>query len=114
MFIPKDQNNLLLTPSIYYHWGAFSVIQCLKNYEVSLVKFNLSIQDHDMPGKRYNYTIFVNTGADGSGVIHQVTGDITSSNGMIYISEPTENPVRSQTFYTSLGVTQAFKYPDSW
>jgi hypothetical protein len=82
-------------------------------YEVHLAKFNLAMQDPDMPGIRYHTTIFVRTGADNSGTIHHVTGDVTSVGGMSYTPRP-HDP--SETFHSleKLGVTSVASHPSDW
>jgi len=54
--------------------------------------------------------------ADGSGILHHVTGDITSSGGMHYAPTAREDPKRSQTFHSSqkLGVTPVSKHTIEW
>lgn len=85
-------------------------------YTVYLVRSNLSIVDPDMPAPRYHTAIFVETQPDGSGVLHEVNGDITSSEGMRYESKFQTNPEDSSTFYSkeALGVTDAARYPKSF
>lgn len=85
-------------------------------YQVSLVKFHLGIQDPDISGERQHTTIFVQTGEDGSGTIHQVTGDVTSSEGMYYFPAPTGDPTSLEDFHSSrkLGVTPASTHPAEW
>ncbi|KAE8322479.1 hypothetical protein BDV39DRAFT_218543 [Aspergillus sergii] len=85
-------------------------------YEVFLIRTTLAMQDPDLPGPRFHTTIFVKTGPNGNGTIHEVTGDITSAEGMYYTRTPSEAPELSPEFYTSqkLGVTQACKHPDEW
>ncbi|KAI9672987.1 MAG: hypothetical protein M1817_003151 [Caeruleum heppii] len=46
------------------------------------VKYSLPIPDPDMPQPRYHTMIFAQTNADGSGIIHHVTGDLVT--GMSY------------------------------
>lgn len=55
-----------------------------QQYRVYTVRFSLSMPDPDMPTPRYHTAIFVETGEDGSGYLHHVTGDITSMGGMRY------------------------------
>ncbi|KAL2005974.1 hypothetical protein VTN00DRAFT_9628 [Thermoascus crustaceus] len=87
-----------------------------QQYCVFVVKFKLSIPDPDMPTPRYHTTIFVETQEDGSGYLHHVTGDITSSGGMRYEKKFRDQPEESATFYskTELGVTDASTYPNSF
>ncbi|RJE23171.1 hypothetical protein PHISCL_04478 [Aspergillus sclerotialis] len=86
------------------------------HYEVFLTKFHLTIQDPDTPGPRHHTTIFVQTSSDGSGILHQVTGDITSPAGMSYTPTPSTAPEQSETFHSSqrLGTTPASTHPDEW
>ncbi|PLB46456.1 hypothetical protein P170DRAFT_216394 [Aspergillus steynii IBT 23096] len=85
-------------------------------YQVFLVKFTLSLQDPDIPGERHHHTIFVQTAEDGSGTIHQVTGDVASQDGMYYFPAPTDDPVCSEEFHSSqkLGVTPSSTHPAQW
>ncbi|KAL2823525.1 hypothetical protein BDW59DRAFT_148565, partial [Aspergillus cavernicola] len=57
------------------------------------------------------------TGEEGAGTLHQVTGDITSADGMQYtpISEP-PTPDQCEAIHSldKLGVTPTAKYPDEW
>ncbi len=85
-----------------------------EHYGVYKLKFNIAFPDPDMPQPRYHHIIFVETGADGSGIKFHVTGDITS--GMKYESKPYHNPRNSNTPYTSefLGYTSCGTVPDQW
>ncbi|KAI2896001.1 hypothetical protein CBS63078_8340 [Aspergillus niger] len=85
-------------------------------YEVYLARYSLAMPDPDMPGPRFHTTIFVKTAADKSGILHHVTGDITSPNGMTYTPQQRHSPEYSQTFHSleKLGVTPASKHPDDW
>lgn len=85
-------------------------------YEVYIARYNLAVQDPDIPGLRFHTAIFVKTAADKSGILHHVTGDITSPNGMTYTPQQRSNPEYSQTFHSleKLGVTPASKHPDDW
>ncbi|KAL4862352.1 hypothetical protein BDV12DRAFT_178954 [Aspergillus spectabilis] len=82
-------------------------------YAVYLAKFNLAMQDPDIPGIRYHTTLFVKTGADDAGTIHHVTGDVTSASGMSYTPRP-HDP--SEPFHSleKLGVTSAASHPRGW
>ena len=88
----------------------------MSTHEVYLTKFHLSMPDPDIPGPRHHTAIFVKTESDGSGILHQVTGDITTPNGMYYTQTPTTAPEQSEIFYSSekLGTTPASKHPDEW
>lgn len=85
-------------------------------YPVFLTKFHLGMQDPHASGPRYHTTIFVASEADGSGILHQVTGDISSPRGMFYYPNLTDPPEHSETFYSKeqLGVTDASTHPASW
>ncbi|KAB8213011.1 hypothetical protein BDV33DRAFT_185658 [Aspergillus novoparasiticus] len=85
-------------------------------YEVYLARYSLAMPDPDMPGPRFHTTIFVKTAADKSGILHHVTGDITSPNGMKYTPQQRHSPEYSQTFHSleKLGVTPVSKHPDDW
>ena len=74
------------------------------------------MQDPDLPEPRVHTTIFVKAGPDGNGTIHEVTGDITSSEGMYYTRTLSEAPELSTEFHASLklGVTLACKPPGEW
>lgn len=85
-------------------------------YPVFLTRFHLDMQDPHASGPRYHTTIFVASEADGSGVLHQVTGDISSPRGMYYYPSLMDPPEHSETFYSKeqLGVTDASTHPASW
>lgn len=87
-----------------------------QHYQVFLVKFTLSMQDPDLPGERHHTTLFVQTADDGSGTIHQVTGDITSKEGMYYFPTPADDPICSEEFHSSqkLGITPKSTHPGLW
>ncbi|KAK3065206.1 hypothetical protein LTS18_005992 [Coniosporium uncinatum] len=73
--------------------------------------------DPDIEGTRYHTTIFVETEpSSGKGVIHHVTGDITSANGMRYERKQRDRPEDSRTYHSKefLGYTIASTYPQSW
>ncbi|RFU25960.1 hypothetical protein B7463_g10379, partial [Scytalidium lignicola] len=80
------------------------------SYNVYKIKYTIAIPDPDMPSPRYHHVIFVETHADGGGVIHNVTGDITS--GMHYETENSGRPENSETFFEKeyLGKTKAVDY----
>ena len=83
-------------------------------YAVWKLRFNLAVQDPHTSGTRYHTTIFVETNsADGSGVLHHVTGDITSAGGMRYEKKTSKKPEDSRTFNSKelLGYTDAKTYP---
>lgn len=86
-------------------------------YSVYKSRFSLDMADPDMPQPRY-HTIFVveTREADQSGILHHVTGDITSSHGMRYERKPRSRPKESRTFYNKelLGYTLANSYPASF
>ncbi|XMA07256.1 hypothetical protein WAI453_000047 [Rhynchosporium graminicola] len=69
------------------------------------------MSDPDMPGPRYHNVIFVETQKDGSGIVHHVTGDITS--GMVYATKQGRRPETSDTFYAKefLGTIESVNYP---
>jgi hypothetical protein len=85
-------------------------------YEVYLARYSLPMQDPDMLGPRFHTTIFVKTAADKSGVLHHVTGDIISANGMTYTPQQRRSPEHSQSFHSleKLGVTPESKHPVDW
>ncbi|KAL3451396.1 hypothetical protein BJX65DRAFT_267858 [Aspergillus insuetus] len=85
-------------------------------YPVFIARYTLAIQDPDTPGPRYHTGIFVATSSDGSGVLHQVTGDVTSPDGMVYTPTSEPAPQESEVFYSieELGVTPAERYPGDW
>ncbi|KAE8146852.1 hypothetical protein BDV25DRAFT_161623 [Aspergillus avenaceus] len=85
-------------------------------YEVYLARFNLAIQDPDLPAPRYHTTIFVKTATNNDGTEHQVTGDITSATGMTYFPQERSSPEYSQTIHSfeKLGVTPASRHPADW
>lgn len=81
------------------------------SYNVFKIRYKIAIADPDMPSPRYHNVIFVETGANGDGIIHHVTGDITS--GMSYASKKGRRPEESETFYAKdfLGTIQKSDYP---
>lgn len=62
---------------------------------------------------RYHTVIFVEAGANGSGYLHHVTGDITSVGGMSYEKQFSELPEESATFHAKelLDPAEASTYP---
>lgn len=73
--------------------------------------------DPDLPSPRYHTAIFVETDpVTGSGTIHELTGDITSPEGMYYESKLALRPESIDNFFsrTLLGMTVAAHYPNSW
>ncbi|KAF2461282.1 hypothetical protein BDY21DRAFT_82679 [Lineolata rhizophorae] len=86
-------------------------------YRVYIIRERLSIQDPDMPSPRYHTSILVETKPEtGGGIIHQVTGDITSAGGMWYEHEFRDKPQESDDFISKelLGVTHASTHPVQW
>ncbi|KAF1345143.1 hypothetical protein BDV97DRAFT_379149 [Delphinella strobiligena] len=81
------------------------------SYEVYRVEFTIAIPDPDMPSPLYHNVLFVETGPEGRGRIHHVTGDITT--GMHYDSKPGRKPEESRTFFSKelLGAIIAKDYP---
>lgn len=75
------------------------------------VKYSLAIPDPDMPQPRYHTIIFARTNADGSGIIHHVTGDLVT--GMRYESKDGRDPEKSATFFSKeyLGAIPISSYP---
>lgn len=69
------------------------------------------MQDPDMPIPRYHNVIFVEIEADGSGVVHHVTGDITS--GMVYATRREGRPEESEIFVRKefIGTVESTTYP---
>ncbi|KAK4096463.1 hypothetical protein N658DRAFT_458665 [Parathielavia hyrcaniae] len=87
------------------------------SYRVYKLKFELAMQDPDMPAPRFHHVIFVESNpTDGSGVKFHVTGDITSGSGMKYESTSDPNPASSDTNYTKelLGYTSAKNFKALW
>ena len=82
-----------------------------RRYNVYKVRDETAIPDPDMPGPRYHTFIFVETEPDGSGYIHQVTGDLVT--GMRYESKRAERPKDSEAFHSkeSIGTVLASSYP---
>jgi hypothetical protein len=81
------------------------------SYNVFKVKYTIAMPDPDMPSPRYHNVIFVESEPNGDGIIHHVTGDITS--GMTYATKNGKRPEQSQTFYGKefLGTVNAQDYP---
>ncbi|KAI1770155.1 hypothetical protein F4818DRAFT_434108 [Hypoxylon cercidicola] len=67
-------------------------------YAVYKLRFNLAMQDPDVPGTRYHTVLFVETNPDKSGRMYHVTGDITS--GMTFDTKSYHNPELSQNLHT--------------
>ncbi|KAL4783105.1 hypothetical protein BJX76DRAFT_358339 [Aspergillus varians] len=82
------------------------------HYEAYIVKSTLAMQDPDEPETRYHTVIFIVTNDNGSGVSHDVNGDITS--GMTYQVKEAPKPETSETFHRKefLGLVQKAKYPE--
>ncbi|KAL4925341.1 uncharacterized protein BDV17DRAFT_294565 [Aspergillus undulatus] len=87
-------------------------------HEVYLVRYELSIQDPDLPSPRYHTAILVETGSlgTGTGTLHQVTGDITSEGGMYYFPQDKseQDKVQQPRSMEYIGVTPASSYPAEW
>lgn len=85
-------------------------------WNVFLARYSLGVADPDMPGTRYHTVLFVETGVDRSGLLHQVTGDITSDSGMCYTPQPSEFPEHSESNISCerLGFTPVSKHPGHW
>ncbi|EQK97766.1 hypothetical protein OCS_06522 [Ophiocordyceps sinensis CO18] len=85
-------------------------------YRVYKLRFNLAMQDPDMPIPRFHTQIFIETNAEGpgTGTKHHVIGDIVT--GMYYESKPCHNPDRSESLYSKelLGYTNASIYPQEF
>ncbi|KAF7960570.1 hypothetical protein EAE96_000249 [Botrytis aclada] len=81
------------------------------SYNVYQMQYTLSLQDPDMPGIRYHNVIYVELVPGYSGIIHHVTGDITS--GMRYDSKPRIRPETSDAFESKklIGTIKASDYP---
>ena len=85
----------------------------IEHYNVYRVRYNLELADPDVPGPRYHNVLFVETGADGSGTIHHVVGDMVQ--GMTYQAKRGRRPEESASFYNKdfLGTVSASSYPGS-
>ncbi|OBT57041.1 hypothetical protein VE04_02615 [Pseudogymnoascus sp. 24MN13] len=72
----------------------------------------MAMPDPDMPSPRYHNVIFVEIEADGSGVVHHVTGDITS--GMVYGTRREGRPEESEIFVRKelIGTAESATYPE--
>lgn len=81
------------------------------SYKVYRIKHTLAMQDPDMPSPRHHNMIFVETQDDGSGMVHHVTGDITT--GMQYDTRHDTKPEDSETFFAKelLGTMEAADHP---
>ena len=84
-----------------------------RRYNVFKVRDTTALPDADMPGPRYHTFIFVETETDGSGYIHQVTGDLVT--GMKYESKPAGRPESSEAFHSKdlIGTVLASSYPSN-
>lgn len=74
------------------------------------IQWYLAFQDPLMPQTtRYHTNLFIETSPDGSGIIHEVNGDIVSVNGMTYFQFPSPPPELIESFYrrTLLGEINA-------
>lgn len=85
-------------------------------YRVFKVKFELTMQDPDMPSPRYHTIVSLETNdpEPGSGIKHHVTGDIV--NGMHYESKPCDNPDEADDLHSgeTIGYATALDYPQTW
>lgn len=88
-----------------------TAIQRVMSYKVYQIRYTIAIPDPDMPSPRYHHVIFVETDDNGGGIIHHVTGDITS--GMSYDTKRGRRPEDSESFYAKsyLGVINKADYP---
>ncbi|RDH32889.1 hypothetical protein BDQ94DRAFT_144124 [Aspergillus welwitschiae] len=89
----------------------------MTHYPVYIIRTHLAMPDPDLPSPRYHTAIFIETDpVTGSGTIHEVTGDITSPEGMYYESKLAPRPESVDNFFsrTLLGMTEAAHYPNSW
>ncbi|KAK5171072.1 uncharacterized protein LTR77_004216 [Saxophila tyrrhenica] len=82
-----------------------------QRFNVYIVRDGPIMADPDLPGVRYHNTILVETGADGSGVIHHVTGDLVL--GFHYERKESPPPELSPTFYSKefFGTVLASAHP---
>ncbi|KAF4446729.1 hypothetical protein F53441_9662 [Fusarium austroafricanum] len=69
-------------------------------HPVYKVKSTLSLPDPHMPPGRLHHAIFVETNENGSGIIYEVTGDVTSIGGMTYESTNAPSPKESENFHS--------------
>jgi hypothetical protein len=81
-------------------------------YAVYKIRYNLAVSDPDTQGIRYHTVIFVQTGEDGSGSVHHVTGDITRTQGMTYECKGGRGD-QSDSFHSKelLGYTSTTSHP---
>lgn len=86
---------------------------CIMSYNVFKVRFKLFMQDPDSQETRYHTVIFVETKADGSGIIHHVEGELVK--GMEYVAKSGQRPEVSQSFHNRelLGKILKSDYPDA-
>ena len=83
-----------------------------KRYQISTIRDKTALPDPDMPQPRSHTYIFVCTNpVDGSGYIHQVTGDLVT--GMRYESKPADDPEDKEIMFSKelLGTVKAAAYP---
>lgn len=97
-------------------------------YSVYLFRFKLALSDPDMPSPRYHTLLFVATEPEpgsepgtrrtGKGYTHEVTGDITSPQGMTYTQTHVQEDLSTTESFLSkelLGYTDAAAYlAGSW
>lgn len=76
----------------------------------------MALPDPHMPPGRFHHAIFVETSKDGSGTLHHVTGDVTSTNGMSYESRESSDPPQLECFYSKqlLGYNSSDSHPGKW
>jgi hypothetical protein len=81
------------------------------------LKFKMGMQDPDVDGERQHTTLFVATGANGSGDQFHVTGDVTSTGGMVYERKTDQDPRLAEDLHSivEIGATAIDEhYPESW
>lgn len=80
-------------------------------YQIYKIQWHLAFQDSSMTQATcYHTNLFIETSPDGSGMIHEVNGDISSANGMTYQDFLSPSPESIQLFYqrTLLGKINIF------
>ncbi|TPR12034.1 Fungal specific transcription factor domain family protein [Aspergillus niger] len=89
----------------------------MTHYPVYIIRTHLAMPDPDLPSPRYHTAIFVEIDpVTGSGTINEVTGDITSPEGMYCESKLAPQPESVDNIFsrTLLGMTDEAHYPNSW
>lgn len=85
-----------------------------EGYRVFKVQSKIALPDPAFSETRYHTALFIEMENDGSGRIHQVTGDIVSASGMTYEFKHETRPEDLEAFHAKffLGWVRKCDYPD--